>query len=396
MNRYLTRQELYQLVWSEPISVIAKRMGVSDVGFAKACRRARVPIPERGYWAKRKAGKPVIQPALPPRMLGMSDGTDVQVNSSTDPAQISEGGFTLTQPEFSEDISQLTARVRGMVGKVTVPKNLARPHAIIARLLEEDERRREAQRNSSYAYSWNNPLFDSPIERRRLRILNAIFLALARCNTRPYMQGRELKELQVQVGHQRISYVLERVPSRVRAPKGEGADAEKRRPERLRLRLLSSDRRSTGAQSWEDKEGAVLEDQIADIVTSLIVAGELQYRDLLQQHYEWLVQQQRREEEEATRRKQEEAARQERERLVKEQQNRIDRLLGEAMALRQAADIRVYVETVIARMKCENDPVKLEMLHGWASWAMAEADRIDPIKSERFLLEIPSLVNDRK
>lgn len=395
MNRYLTRQELYQLVWSEPISVIAKRMGMSDVGFAKACRRARVPIPERGYWAKRKAGKPVIQPALPPRMLGMSDGTDVQVNSSSDPAQTSDGGFTLTQPEFSEDIPELTARVREMVGKVAVPKNLAKPHAIIARLLEEDERRREAQRNSSYAYSWNNPLFDSPIERRRLRILNAIFLALARCDTRPYAQGRELKELQVQVGHQHISYVLERVPTRVRASRGKGADAEKRQPERLRLRLLPSDRRSTGVQSWEDKEEAALEDQVAEIVMGLIVAGELQYRDLLRQHYEWSVQQQRREEEEA-RRKQEEAARQERERLVKEQQDKIDRLLGEAMALRQATDIRVYVETVIARMKCENDPLKLKKLHGWASWALAEADRIDPIKSEQFLLEIPSLADDRK
>lgn len=395
MNRYLTRQELYQLVWSEPISVVAKRMEMSDVGLAKACRRARVPIPERGYWAKRKAGKPVIQPTLPPRGLGMSDGTDVLVSSSNDPV-VADGGFMLAPPKFSEDIPQVTARVREMVGKVSVPKNLAKPHPLIARLLEEDERRRETQRTTPYPYSWNNPLFDSPIERRRLRILNAMFLALARCDAKPSIKGRELKELEVQVGQQNISYILERLTSRARTARRSGANNEKSPPERLRLRLITSSRDNDRSQSWEDREGMTLEDQVADIVTNLIVAGEVQYRNLRQQHYDWLVEQRRREEEEA-RRKQEEAARQERERLIKEQQDRIDRLLGEAMALRQATDIRAYVDAVMARVQREDDdPVKLERLRAWASWALAEADRIDPIKSERFLLGIAPLANDAK
>lgn len=108
MNRYLTRQELYELVWSEPISVIAKRVAMSDVGLAKACRRADVPIPERGYWAKRKAGKPVVQPALPVRGLGMHDGTDVLASPST-----GSGGTTVADdvpvpPTFAEDIEHVT------------------------------------------------------------------------------------------------------------------------------------------------------------------------------------------------------------------------------------------------------------------------------------------------
>ena len=49
----MLRQELYDLVWSDPISHIAKRYGVSDVTFAKICRGAgkRVtkppPLPAR-------------------------------------------------------------------------------------------------------------------------------------------------------------------------------------------------------------------------------------------------------------------------------------------------------------------------------------------------------------
>ena len=59
------REELYQQVWSEPITTLAMRYGLSGVGFAKRCRRAGVPIPGRGHWAAVKAGKRVRIPDLP-------------------------------------------------------------------------------------------------------------------------------------------------------------------------------------------------------------------------------------------------------------------------------------------------------------------------------------------
>jgi hypothetical protein len=57
----LTRQELYDLVWSKPIIKLAQEFGLSDVGLAKICERHRVPTPPRGYWAKKEAGKKVKQ-----------------------------------------------------------------------------------------------------------------------------------------------------------------------------------------------------------------------------------------------------------------------------------------------------------------------------------------------
>ena len=48
----LKREELYQLVWAEPITTLAKQYGLSDVGLAKVCKRHKIPKPERGYWAK--------------------------------------------------------------------------------------------------------------------------------------------------------------------------------------------------------------------------------------------------------------------------------------------------------------------------------------------------------
>jgi hypothetical protein len=61
----LTRSELYDLVWSKPLSKLAPELGVSDVGLAKLCKRHNVPTPARGYWAKLEAGHAVTRALLP-------------------------------------------------------------------------------------------------------------------------------------------------------------------------------------------------------------------------------------------------------------------------------------------------------------------------------------------
>ena len=63
VSRY-NREELFEKVWATPMQELAKEYGVSDVALAKACKRRRIPLPGRGYWAKKAAGKPV--PKRPP------------------------------------------------------------------------------------------------------------------------------------------------------------------------------------------------------------------------------------------------------------------------------------------------------------------------------------------
>ncbi|MFD9897495.1 hypothetical protein [Mesorhizobium sp. NPDC059025] len=65
MTRIYTREEIYNLVWSTPISQVAGRFGLSDNGFAKICRKHEIPLPGRGYWAKIEAGHSVSKPVLP-------------------------------------------------------------------------------------------------------------------------------------------------------------------------------------------------------------------------------------------------------------------------------------------------------------------------------------------
>lgn len=61
----VSRDELYRLVWSEPMIRIAERFQVSGSYLARVCTLLNVPRPERGYWAKLAVGKAPPQPPLP-------------------------------------------------------------------------------------------------------------------------------------------------------------------------------------------------------------------------------------------------------------------------------------------------------------------------------------------
>ena len=65
MQQGMTRRQLYERVWSTPMKRLAPELGLSDVGLAKLCRRANIPVPPRGYWARLAFGKAVQRIALP-------------------------------------------------------------------------------------------------------------------------------------------------------------------------------------------------------------------------------------------------------------------------------------------------------------------------------------------
>ena len=52
-----TRSEIYELLWTEPATKVAQRIGLSDVALGKWCKQYGVPKPPLGYWAKLEHGK---------------------------------------------------------------------------------------------------------------------------------------------------------------------------------------------------------------------------------------------------------------------------------------------------------------------------------------------------
>lgn len=66
----VTRSELFELVWAEPMLCVAKRFNVSASYLARICTRLNVPRPARGYWTKLAVGKAPPRDTLPAALAG--------------------------------------------------------------------------------------------------------------------------------------------------------------------------------------------------------------------------------------------------------------------------------------------------------------------------------------
>lgn len=82
----VTREELYELVWSQPMTKIAQSFDVSGSYLARICTLLNVPRPERGYWAKLAVGKAPNRSPLRPAQPG-------------DPTEWSKDGDPVSMPK---------------------------------------------------------------------------------------------------------------------------------------------------------------------------------------------------------------------------------------------------------------------------------------------------------
>jgi hypothetical protein len=278
MRKRFTRKELHQLVWSEPMNKLAKKFGISDVALAKHCRRLDVPRPPRGYWAKLAAGKSVTREYLPPRGPGMCNDLEVGASRQWWHRSYSEEEVLTMDPEaplFEEPAPATAERLTSKLGRTSVRRTLSNPHHHIQRLLDDDEERRDRRSRSRFAVSWDTPLFDTAIERRRLRILNAIFVALTRIGVRPTIQGKEGVAAHVTVNDTTVSFELAAVsPTRSET---RASDRSSKAGRWLRLMIKQDSVEEDARSEWCETTSGRLEGHVADIVKELITAAERKY-----------------------------------------------------------------------------------------------------------------------
>jgi hypothetical protein len=114
------------------------------------------------------------------------------------------------------------------------------------------------------------------------------------------------------------------------------------------------------------------------------------HREYCARLHEWRIEEKARLEEKI-RQRQAEAERKRREEEAAAAKARIDRLMKEASALRMAADIRSYVEAV-CRTSAAIEDVGADLLESWRTWALDQANAIDPVASRAFLsgLNLPT------
>lgn len=119
MARAFTREQFYELVWSKPMTHLAKEFAISDVALHKICRKHGIPNPPLGWWAKKAAGKKVKQTPLPDAKPGTSD-------------RITIAGADLGQESAALATAREQARILASEGD---DNEVAPPHPIVDRTI---------------------------------------------------------------------------------------------------------------------------------------------------------------------------------------------------------------------------------------------------------------------
>lgn len=131
----LSREDLYELVWSKPMLELAKDLGLSDVGLAKRCRKLGVPVPGRGYWARVAAGQEPHRPKLAKREGRVADDITLlafaPVPEESPPADVVSDLAPEEAATWAQIDAVLVATVSGLECAAPPIQRLARLHKVM-------------------------------------------------------------------------------------------------------------------------------------------------------------------------------------------------------------------------------------------------------------------------
>lgn len=117
----ITREELYNLVWENPLSKLAKKYNLSDNGLRKVCKKLDIPLPKNGYWQKIQFNKKVIKEKLP-----LNNTVEASIT-----LKFRKNSETVINGEVNE-LNQLTKELKNTLKDTIIfPEKLTKPNQLI-------------------------------------------------------------------------------------------------------------------------------------------------------------------------------------------------------------------------------------------------------------------------
>lgn len=182
MNVKLSRQEIYDLVWSKPLMHAAKELGLTGVKLGNICTQLQIPKPPRGYWVNLRSGKnkdKYSRPALPLSVtfaktfnlmvLNEYEQREANRTDKFNPEDLDDP--VRNPPENpSESIAQFERRMREYLFDVSEPSSITQLHPLCAKVLAAD-RLFEADRK--LRYFGDEPQYSGKKGDEKLKLLNA-------------------------------------------------------------------------------------------------------------------------------------------------------------------------------------------------------------------------------
>lgn len=365
-QKKMSRNELYKRVWETPSSKLAREVGLSDVGLAKICKRHDIPKPPLGFWTRKRLGKHVKKAPLP----ACDDPKLQQIVIRPTPS-----GYNAS-PEILERIEHELLPE----SKIEVRTRLSSPHQLVTatKVTLRDNR---SSRDGLLRTGLRAGTLDVSVSKgnlpRALRILDALVKALERRGMAAATNVADAYSRRqgcvVDVDGEKIPF---RLREQIKQHKPVLTVEQERDPWRYSpMALLPNGRlaleidggwNTTIRRSWRDGTRQKVEDCLNSFIISIIqlaVHKKQERAKREEEHRLWQEERRRREEQ----RRREEAER-----------ARVEQLVNEAKAWREAQVVRDYIEAV-RRQITAKEADENERTSRWLEWASARAREIDPL-----------------
>lgn len=361
----VTRVELHALVWSEPMQHLAQRFDLSDVALAKRCRKLNIPVPGRGYWARKAAGQRVRVTPLP-KARGEDDAAPIVFAERT----------ALEEPERHEgpvlEQEQFEARPKNLI---TIRPRLSRRPVVSLTSAWLRARPGSMPRSSE-------GVLDVQASRDNIsRALHFIDAFVGACEARGFAirgyKGNDQKSFVTLLG-QSIEFRL-REPSRrvdlAKEARARGVTPSPHMYPRYRfegsghLEFALGHPYSPAHAMWRDGKLRRIDDCLNEIMVALVaIAVELNEIDAA------------REREEAERVRLARIAHDEREQAERES-GRVAQLREDAAAWMGAQAVRAFVASLEAHLCAKTGETSVPAaVAAWVAWAYYVADDLDPLQ----------------
>jgi hypothetical protein len=387
------RDELYTAVWEKPLTSLVEKYGVSAVAIGKTCRKLHVPLPGRGYWAKKAHGHPVTRKPLPemsevPRIVRSQRPLIVDAVPGPPP----KPDFPVEEEDKIElhRIDQLLLAGLFVVKKPR--KALRHPLIVTARNILRNAYVSKAILQTP----WNESCLDIRVSKsglaRALAIMAAIIALLEENGTKVKVipcdrqwGGRSIETVATILGErihfgisERIRHV--RVLDSTATPDTAGRQRFVRHYEATgELSIHVSSNSNYFTTVWRDSEQAKIESLVPECVASVMKIAVEYRRNTARKRQEEFFRKLRWEELQQLKTQ------------IDAEQNRIQRLEKGADDWHRARKIREYILALVDCKKEQGKQLRPDTALGrWVTWALQQADRIDP------LVASPPSILDRK
>ncbi|MGO4289857.1 hypothetical protein [Chitinophaga sp. RAB17] len=341
-----TRQQLYDKVWSTPITAIAKQFDITDADLRKICKGMSIPLPPNGHWQKIKYGKTVVQLPLSGDYEGKEKVTLNQVDENTP-----------KKPTKKEAATRLQ-------GSIKLPEKLTNPDPLVisARKKLADQRADSFQYIGMKSCNWEYLDIRVAEENinRILLIIDSFIKSLH--TTENDLQVRNHSTYALVDGQDFKIYFRERMKRTVVSDKSWASSAY------LPTGLLYIRIDGYYQKEWSDGK-LKLEEQLELIISYLKEkAAEKKERDAKREK-------ERQEKELEKQRQQVFEKRQE------EELNTFKNMLSSSSRWHKASDLRSYIAAVEDKANAQG-PLSSELTQ-WLIWARKKADWYDPFTEDK-------------